>query len=391
MTHKICILHSLASSNSITALNAVQTLLQSGDAKVNEREHNGLTALHVAAAWDHLAMCQLLLYYGADPFQTDIHGRTAYDVAIGETKKFFARAFKGLQKTDKSNRIMPRIGFLRALTQLFACLALLIEDEKERIPSDVLRVVKKFSDRSLKREFESRGVKIGPLTPSTRFAYELKLARVLSQMTVLRDEQPKKFSSVLESVIAGSSCEAGRKMDELVKNEFFCSENWREGVKATSFCYILIDPSLLESQDTCTFVQFLRAIFYIGKGKRSRPLQHLTEAVKAKQGGVGVSPVQMTNKLRRILDVWAKGYGIVSLHVFQNTIPVEAFTREAAMIDAIGISNLTNVKKGDYYGISKDWTSKEKALYGSYLLQKALEVFRVEGCRQLFENDVHNN
>lgn len=71
----IYVLHSLASSDSITALNAVQSLLQSGKVRVNEREHGGLTALHVAAAWDHLAMCQLLLYYGADPFQTDNHGR----------------------------------------------------------------------------------------------------------------------------------------------------------------------------------------------------------------------------------------------------------------------------------------------------------------------------
>lgn len=76
--HNIYVLHSLASSDSITALNAVQNLLQSGKVHVNERDYGGLTALHVAAAWDHLAMCQLLLYYGADPFQTDDHGRYTY-------------------------------------------------------------------------------------------------------------------------------------------------------------------------------------------------------------------------------------------------------------------------------------------------------------------------
>lgn len=41
-------------------------------------------------------------------------------------------------------------------------------------------------------------------------------------------------------------------------------------------------------------------------------------------------------KVRRILDIWSEGQGVVSLHVFQNVIPVEAYTREAAMIDGLG-------------------------------------------------------
>uniref|UniRef100_F1KUM2 Ankyrin repeat and LEM domain-containing protein 1 n=1 Tax=Ascaris suum TaxID=6253 RepID=F1KUM2_ASCSU len=450
-------------------------------------------------------MCQLLLYYGADPFQTDNHGRTAYDVAVGETKCFFARAFRGLGM-ESTNRI-PRIGFLRALTQLFACASVSAENdshlkrmrhswsclhthnldnelaraklisganigaidkeesledsdgqkerngrrsgvsdeiksepgstsddtfftartgsgdeqkdkcvtyisasryrphltsvwvsndssaddlsEDEPVPDEVLEAVRNLPDPALRREFESRGVVIGPLTPSTRCVYEMKLARVLAHLTTLHSTAEKKFSSTLERVIAGMSCEEGKKMDAFVVNDFFCSQGWRQGVKATSFCYILIDPSLIMHHSSCTFVQFLKAIFYVGKGVRSRPLQHLVDAVKAKKCDGCASPVQMTDKLRRIWDVWAKGYGVVSLHVFQNLIPVEAFTREAAMIDALGLENLTNVKRGDYYGVCKEWSFKERTLYGSYLLLKALDVFRVEGCRQLFENDVH--
>uniref|UniRef100_A0A915BPT8 LEM domain-containing protein n=1 Tax=Parascaris univalens TaxID=6257 RepID=A0A915BPT8_PARUN len=460
----IYLLHSLASSDSITALNAVQSLLQSGKVRINERERGGLTALHVAAAWDHLAMCQLLLYYGADPFQTDNHGRTAYDVAVGETKCFFARAFQGVDM-NSTNRI-PRIGFLRALTELFACAsastennpdskrirhswsclhshdldseiarAKLISDdtfltartgsgdeqkdkcvarvstsryrphltsvwlsndssadelsEDEPVPDEVLEAVRNLPDPALRREFESRGVVIGPLTPSTRCVYEMKLARVLAHLTTMHSTAEKKFSPMLERVIAGMSCEGGKKMDAFVVNDFFCSQGWRQGVKATSFCYILIDPSLIVHHSSCTFVQFLKAIFYVGKGVRSRPLQHLVDAVKAKKCDGCASPVQVTDKLRRIWDVWAKGYGVVSLHVFQNLIPVEAFTREAAMIDALGLENLTNAKRGDYYGVCKGWSFKERTIYGSYLLLKALDVFRVEGCRQLFENDVH--
>ena len=41
--------------------------------------------------------------------------------------------------------------------------------------------------------------------------------------------------------------------------------------------------------------------------------------------------------MKRILDIWNDGYGIISIHVFQNSLPVEAFCREAAMIEAVGM------------------------------------------------------
>lgn len=42
------------------------------------------------------------------------------------------------------------------------------------------------------------------------------------------------------------------------------------------------------------------------------------------------------NKVQHIIDIWKDGYGVVSLHCFQSVIPVEAYTREACMVDAIG-------------------------------------------------------
>uniref|UniRef100_A0A183EPP6 GIY-YIG domain-containing protein n=1 Tax=Gongylonema pulchrum TaxID=637853 RepID=A0A183EPP6_9BILA len=116
----------------------------------------------------------------------------------------------------------------------------------------------------------------------------------------------------------------------------------------------------------CTMRQFVDSIFYIGKGKRSRPLQHLVDAVRAKDFGESV--VMKSKKLQRIVGLWAEGHGIVSLHVFQNTIP-----------------------RGDYYGITKSWTMKEKTIYGSYLLSKVLAVFHVEGCREIYENDIRGS
>ena len=50
--------------------------------------------------------------------------------------------------------------------------------------------------------------------------------------------------------------------------------------------------------------------------------------------------------------------------VFQNTISVEAFTREAAMIESLGCDNLTNVKPGDYYGDAATWKLDKKLKLG---------------------------
>jgi hypothetical protein len=42
--------------------------------------------------------------------------------------------------------------------------------------------------------------------------------------------------------------------------------------------------------------------------------------------------------VQKILDIWSSSVGVVSLHCFQNVIPVEAYTREACMVDAVGMS-----------------------------------------------------
>ena len=95
-----------------------------------------------------------------------------------------------------------------------------------------------------------------------------------------------------------------------------------------------------------------------------------------------------SKKIDRIISIWEDKYGIVSLHCFQNVIPSEAYTREAAMIDAIGIHNLTNIKKGNYYGESKDWSLKHRCQLGTILLKKACAIFLAEGERQLNPIDI---
>ncbi|VDM07747.1 unnamed protein product [Wuchereria bancrofti] len=542
---KTNILHLLAASNNPTALDAVQNLLKTRQKHVSEREEEGLTALHVAAAWDNLAMCQLLMYFGADPSEKDDNGRTAKDMAKGSVKKFFER----LYETPEKSRSVQQ-SFLRALNRLFSCAPKIIKtppqlrrshswspsydgrenflskEEKRlrwafrknqsgfpagktgkkkffsplgkkssertsartekvrssqyftsssgklpepesndnttyataleyntkdghglscnqnsnntsscilseeiaslkidsvspqvtdwvakefpakissiKIPAEILTVVRQLSDGQLKQELAERqntrkeacffiqlkGECIGPLLETTRPAYELKLARLIAN---LPSSAPKlKYSWALERWIAGQPFSEGSKLDQILIGSFAESEQWRGGNRPTSFCYILIDPSIISlPSNSCTMQQFVDSIFYIGKGKRSRPFQHLVDAVRAKGFGVGV--LSKSKKLQKIVDLWDAGHGVVSLHIFQNTIPTEAFTREAAMIDAIGLRNLTNVRRGDYYGPAKNWTTKEKTIYGSYLLFNALSIFHVEGCREIYEDDVQEN
>merc|ERR1739838_816062 len=99
------------------------------------------------------------------------------------------------------------------------------------------------------------------------------------------------------------------------------------------FNYLLLDPrvtqNLPERSKSISEAEALRvfagSIFYIGKGMKSRPYAHIKE-------------------------IWKSGNGVISLHVFQNVMSVEAYTREAVMIDALGLDHLTNRVRGKRYG-----------------------------------------
>lgn len=58
------------------------------------------------------------------------------------------------------------------------------------------------------------------------------------------------------------------------------------------------------------------------------------------------------------------------------------------MIDAYGLVNLTNLKGGEYSGISKCWSLKEKTEFGTLCLHSAWRIFLHERCRPIFEADV---
>lgn len=96
-----------------------------------------------------------------------------------------------------------------------------------------------------------------------------------------------------------------------------------------------------------------------------------------------------TEKIKQIIDIWKMDKGVVCLHVFHNIMPVVAFTIEAAIIDAIGLDNLTNLKRGDYYGSPNQWRMRDRKEMGAALLYKAFNIFLSEGESQLRPNDMY--
>lgn len=196
---------------------------------------------------------------------------------------------------------------------------------------------------------------------------------------------------------------------------------WREGNLKTSFIYFLIDPRISDnlplnyknmSKDS-VWQRFLDSIFYVGKGKRSRPFQHLYDAIKlfsrecddddianrlkqslkldaldSRKNESKVDKLLNSKKISNIIDIWKSKKGVVCLHTFNNIMPVEAYTREAAIIDAIGLENLSNMKKGEYYGVAKNFSMRQKRQLGVALISRALRVFLAEGESQLLPFDI---
>ncbi|XP_060522645.1 ankyrin repeat and LEM domain-containing protein 1-like [Cylas formicarius] len=261
-----------------------------------------------------------------------------------------------------------------------------------------------YDTDTLRKELTLLGYNPGPITLTTKKVYLKKLHQlrrypVIKEGAVI-DQNKRTYSIELEKTIRNADwyndIVAYKSLEEVLVKEFATPDEhrkWREGVCKSSFTYLLLDPritnnlpcrsELLKPKEV--WETFLSAIFYVGKGKRSRPYQHLYEAVDLWKKGL---PVSNKKKIQKIFDIWSTGSGVICLHVYLNTIPVEAYTREAAMISALTINSLTNIKAGEFYGIPATWSQKQKKMLGVYLLYKAMMIFLNEGERQLCPMDI---
>ena len=239
----------------------------------------------------------------------------------------------------------------------------------------------------------------GPVTSDTKRAYLLRLKRLklgrAVPNAVLDGRYPTPMADSLKNIASVTrNWENLWQLESAMSAKFSCVNPQlaedincltRESVCKTSFNYLLLDPRqtqnlplrVFSSDDQELWRTFVSAIFYIGKGTRSRPFHHLHEATRKKVAAGN------TDKVGKILDIWRTNLGVVVLQVFSNTIALEGFTREAAMIEAAGLENLTNSRTGDWYGPAATWDLNRKQQLGVFLLFRAFKIFLQEGERQI--------
>lgn len=273
--------------------------------------------------------------------------------------------------------------------------------------SSVPSAVSYGSDR-LRNELTNLGFNPGPIVKTTKKLYLKKLWRLKKNNKDKPKPNPKPLKADIKNSYSPTlerSLKSEKFLEEIPKyvkleeemSQSFEGDNskkrWREGCSKTSFNYLLLDsrvslnlPKRAGNLTTAEIWEcFLSAVFYVGKGKRTRPYAHLYQAVAVWRKN---DSDKSDSKTQHIIDIWKDNLGVVCLHVFQNIIPVEAYTREAAMIDAIGLPNLNNLKCGEYYGVASTWAKKNKIQLGVYLLHKAMLIFLNEGERQIRPFDI---
>ncbi|XP_063367094.1 ankyrin repeat and LEM domain-containing protein 1-like [Cydia amplana] len=254
-----------------------------------------------------------------------------------------------------------------------------------------------YDSNTLRAELVKLGFKPGPIQDGTKTLY-LKKLQALKKQPIVFNKQGKTYSIELEKSLRTSdwmnNLSPYIELETKARTDFTNSnKKWREGTAKTSFTYLLLDPRLTQNLPAkagsqshhISWVTFVNSIFYVGKGKRSRPYSHLYQALTLWKRDFTTSK---DKKVQYILDIWSDKVGVVCLHIFQNVIPAEAYTYEAAMIDVLGLPNLKNLKSGNYYGVAASWPLKDRRMLGLYLLYKAMLIFLNEGERQLRPDDI---
>ncbi|XP_053658268.1 ankyrin repeat and LEM domain-containing protein 1 [Anopheles marshallii] len=317
-----------------------------------------------------------------------------------------------------------------------------------------------YDTDALRAELTTFGEAPGPITKSTKKLYLRKLVKFRRHPERLVNADSKSKIQLNYSVELMATMRKEDVFKRIIEQQFLEQEmasefqsstakairNFREGHLKKSFIYLLLDPrvsnnlpaqqKLLEPLEQ--WRRFLSSVFYVGKGKSSRPYCHLYDALKfyhqkecrsenhcdqngdgdlmvatetvvfqcseeeclavvnklsrSGEAGKSLNRKQMaaadSKKLNRIIDIWCAGKGVVCLHIFHNIMPAEAYTREAAIIDAFGLQNLTNLKRGDYYSTCLSWPMKKRKQLGILLLYKAMLIHLAEGETQLLPSDL---
>lgn len=403
----------------------VKLLLYHG-ADASLRDSNDLSPVDYASIFDNYYCISILLRYGSLN-STASAWSAIMDSSLGESHSESSIddcLYTTALDTGGDNREE------RSIYQPASNLFDVVEEEPEDEDYDPLAAVSvedvdlNIDSCKLRTELKKHGFNPGPITTTTKSLYAKLLAHlvkadkelVYSPKTKSRS-QLNGYSIQLNSIITGKF-PTKQALD--LEKEFIRLSGTKDyhGPKQF-FNYILIDPRItknlpeqaLEASDSDTsgnlssqspdgginnpkhamrkvnrrfnsklFTIFVESIFYIGKGQKKRDLMHLYDALADRDS--------ITHKkIDRIRDIWNDGYGVVSLHLFHNITSKEALTREALMIETVGLSNLTNLLKGTVQ-FKLGWNDHKRKLLGALLLHRAYNQLLNEGERQLRRDDL---
>lgn len=157
--------------------------------------------------------------------------------------------------------------------------------------------------------------------------------------------------------------------------------------------YLYLDPRRILRN----YREFIASIFYVGKGQNTRMTDHCKEAARKIFGlrETTIKQSKPTRKHQTIAELWNEGRGPIIFCCIKGKTEAETLNREASMIDAIGLKNLTNKIRGQYKGMLESIASRVDGLeecekLGLLLLHDAFETFTTasaEDKREFMKND----
>lgn len=269
-----------------------------------------------------------------------------------------------------------------------------------RGPATLDQTIINLNDDALRHKLISHGDSPGPIVPTTRNIYQRRLQSLKRGTNYLAMSPGKttlplpKYPREVNDLILGAFDMSEAKQLEL---EFIKHFETQAPTKKIFFTYLLLDPrttqnlpaagkqSEYDKFDGQLFKRFILAIFYGGKGRGDRTFMHLYEAAIFQANDKRSAP---NRKIKKILDIWAECYGVVSLHCFMTISSDEALARECLIIEALGLSNLTNIQIGQNKSRDLKWTDHKRRHLGTYLLYKAYNIFLIHGERQIKRADL---
>ncbi|RWS16739.1 hypothetical protein B4U79_03483 [Dinothrombium tinctorium] len=435
------ILHLIAACKHSKRNEILQLLLKRKDLIVNLPSGRGSqcwTALHIAAYLGFVDTVKLLLKHGADPFATDSQQFNVFDVAdnsclsILDTEqidKILERLslssepncniaqcdifdINNLQEiknedSDESNSSGETIIYSVKNNEGSSNETRVYVDKKSHIKfverlnrsrspksKEIKANISAMNASQIREELIRQGESPGPITPQTKSVYEKLLFRLKNSIS----SPPKTqliYSEELHSFFEGKRLEDDKEAKDL-EMQLLKMYEIRNTAK-NCFNYLLLDPRIIKGSldnqvrfDAQKFKKFVEGIFYIGKGQKNRPFEHLYEARRyyGYKQFKNLKNCKTSQKTERILEIWSQGSGVVPLSFFQNASKEEALTRERLMISSIGISNLTNVQNGQNLIKDLKWNDHKIKLAGSFMLVKAYFMFQIEGEKQVRPADI---